>query len=78
MVTHRDPNDSLYHELVADQDRLQEAGIAVVKRVGDCLSPSTIAAAVWDGHRFARECNEDIDRDIPNFRREQVQPEIPS
>lgn len=76
MVTHRDPNDSLYHELMVDQGRLQDAGIAVVKRIGDCLSPSTIAAAVWDGHRFARECNEDVDRDVPNFRREQVQPEI--
>jgi dimethylamine/trimethylamine dehydrogenase len=31
---------------------------AAVSRIGDCLSPSHIADAVYSGHRFAREFDE--------------------
>ena len=34
---------------------LRRAGIRKVVRIGDCLAPGTIAAAVYSGHRFARE-----------------------
>ena len=59
MVVSRLPEDSLYQELVADPDRLRKAGIKTVKRIGDCHGPSIIAAAVYEGHRFARELGED-------------------
>ncbi len=49
------PNDALYHELMASPDGLAEANIASLVRIGDCLAPSTIAAAVYAGHRYARE-----------------------
>ncbi len=35
--------------------RVGPPGIRTLRRVGDCLVPSTIAQAVWDGHRAARE-----------------------
>jgi dimethylamine/trimethylamine dehydrogenase len=55
LVTMRLSNDALYHELMASPDRLDDANIASVVRIGDCLAPSTIAAAVYAGHRTARE-----------------------
>jgi dimethylamine/trimethylamine dehydrogenase len=68
MVTSRIPNDALYQELAADRDRLRDAGIITLKRIGDCHGPATIAAAVHEGHKFARELGED-ETDIP-FHRE--------
>jgi dimethylamine/trimethylamine dehydrogenase len=39
--------------------------------VGDAWSPGTIAAAVWDGRRYAEELDEPRDGDdLPPFRRE--------
>ncbi|MGI9315858.1 MAG: FAD-dependent oxidoreductase [bacterium] len=68
MVTSRIPNDALFHELAASPDRLREARIKTLRRIGDCHSPATIAAAVYEGHRFARELGEKPS-EIP-FRRE--------
>ncbi len=55
LVTQRQPQDALYHELVADPERLRAEGIEAVHRIGDCLAPRTIAENVFDGHRLARE-----------------------
>jgi dimethylamine/trimethylamine dehydrogenase len=55
LVTSREPNDALYQELTARDAELADAGIQGITRIGDCLAPSTIAAAVYAGHRFARE-----------------------
>ena len=72
MVTSRQPNDGLYLALTADEDGLSEAGIASVRAIGDCDVPATIAAAVYDGHRAARELDDvSVDPDLP-FRREHV------
>ncbi len=46
MVTAREAHDQFYHEL---NDRID------ITRVGDCLSPGTIAACVRSGHEYARE-----------------------
>jgi len=51
-VTARLPNDHLYLELEA---RLGDSGIDHVRRVGDSYGPGTIQAAVYSGHKFARE-----------------------
>jgi dimethylamine/trimethylamine dehydrogenase len=59
MVTSREPNDALYHELCERID---------IERVGDCSAPGTIATAVFAGHRYAREMDSDQDlfrRDRP-------------
>jgi dimethylamine/trimethylamine dehydrogenase len=55
LVTARTPDDSLYEQLMSREAEFAAAGLASVTRIGDCLAPSTIAAAVYAGHRFARE-----------------------
>ena len=47
MVTARQPNDGLYRAL---QGRVES-----LRRIGDCDAPAIIAAAVYAGHRYARE-----------------------
>jgi len=54
-VTSRLPNDELALALDGMTDALTQAGIISVNSIGDCLAPSTIAAAVYAGHRYARE-----------------------
>jgi dimethylamine/trimethylamine dehydrogenase len=45
-----------------------------VRAVGDAWSPGTIAAAVWDGRRYAEELDAPAgDDSLPPFRREVVQ-----
>ena len=55
LVTQRVSNDGLYHELRADEARLEAEGIEAVYRIGDCVAPQLIADAIFDGHRLARE-----------------------
>jgi len=48
------------------------AGITSVSSIGDCNNPSTIATAIYDGHRAARELDDvPTDPDMP-FRRERI------
>jgi dimethylamine/trimethylamine dehydrogenase len=54
-VTARTPDDSLYRALADDPAMLEKAGIRSLARIGDCVNPGTIAAAVHAGHRHARE-----------------------
>ncbi len=69
MVTAKLPHDSLYYELTGNPDALSKAGIKSVTRIGDCLAPGTIAAAVYSGHRYARELDEPVTEGVA-FRRE--------
>lgn len=69
MVTARLPDDRLYLDLCGDAQRLSDAGIRSLDCIGDCHAPATIAAAVYEGHRYARECDEPQSETIP-FRRE--------
>jgi dimethylamine/trimethylamine dehydrogenase len=57
-VTARLPVDGLFTVLDAVSDRWAGAGIASVTRVGDCYAPGTIQAAVYAGHKWARELDE--------------------
>ncbi len=54
-VTSREPNEGLYLKLAADEDRLRDAGILTLSRIGDCAAPGVIAQATFGGHRYARE-----------------------
>ena len=63
-VTSRLPRDELFSEL---KDKVP------VKRIGDCYGPSIIAAAVYEGHRFAREFDSIIDPDEVPFKRTRYQ-----
>jgi dimethylamine/trimethylamine dehydrogenase len=71
LVTARLPEDTVYRELVARRSDWAHAGLRSVQAVGDCWCPATIAAAVWEGHRYAQELDQDGDRgDTVPFRRE--------
>ena len=77
MVTSRTPNDELHLALTADPTLLDDSGVSSISAIGDCLCPSTIAAAVHEGHRVAREMDSPPqDPDMP-FKREQVLLEVP-
>jgi dimethylamine/trimethylamine dehydrogenase len=54
-VTSRVPNEEIYFSLVGMRAAWADAGLQSVRTVGDALSPGTIAAAVWDGRRFAED-----------------------
>jgi dimethylamine/trimethylamine dehydrogenase len=54
-LTSRLPNDDLAQSLSALPDATAAAGIIAITSIGDCLAPGTIAAAVYSGHRHARE-----------------------
>jgi dimethylamine/trimethylamine dehydrogenase len=62
LVTSRKPDDSLFH--------LLPPGSAI--RVGDCLVPSSIADAVYSGHRCAREYGEDPQQLAPRRERTMI------
>jgi dimethylamine/trimethylamine dehydrogenase len=66
VVAGRLPDDELAEEL-----RTVSAPGLDVRAVGDAWSPGTIAAAVWDGRRYAEELDAPpSDGDEPPFRRE--------
>ena len=77
-VTMRLADDALHHELQqalaaggegAPREGSPREDTPIITRIGDCLAPGTIAAAVYSGHRFARECGEPASAAVP-FRRE--------
>jgi len=69
-VTARLPNDQLVVDLEARREDWAAVGLSSVRAVGDAWAPATIAAAVWDGHRYAEELDAVIDLDATPFRRE--------
>jgi len=72
LVTMRLPNDDLFQALDRDPKRLADAGIKSLTRIGDGLAPSTIAAAVYSGHRCAREMDAPPRNDEVPFKRELI------
>jgi dimethylamine/trimethylamine dehydrogenase len=63
LVTGRIPNDDLFYELKIP-----------ATRIGDCLVPSSIADAVYSGHKFAREYGVDSALLVPRRERAILQP----
>jgi dimethylamine/trimethylamine dehydrogenase len=59
LVTSREPNDDLFQSVRANN----------TTRIGDCLVPSSIADAVYSGHKFAREYGEDPLQVVPRRER---------
>ena len=55
MVTARQPNDGLYHALQQRFESEEQSLLHSLRRIGDCDAPAIIAAAVYSGHRYARE-----------------------
>jgi len=58
VVSARTPEVALYRALADDEAALADAGVKSVVRIGDCDAPALIAAAVYSGHKAARELGE--------------------
>ncbi len=65
MVTARTPDDGLYHALRDKIEAGADGAPRSVKRIGDCEAPAIIAAAVFAGHRYARQLDAVVDPDNP-------------
>lgn len=69
LVTMREPVDRLFEDVKSAVTGIAGKTPKSVSRIGDCLAPGTIAAAVYGGHRYARELGEPAFDGVP-FRRE--------
>ena len=70
LITARLPNDDLYQQLLARTEDWSDAGVRSVCAAGDADAPSTIAAAVYSGHKLAREFDLVVDDPALAIRRE--------
>ena len=71
LVTARLPEDSLLRDLEERRHTWSDRGLRSARAIGDALAPATIAAAVWEGRRFAEELeNPTDDADTTPYRRE--------
>jgi dimethylamine/trimethylamine dehydrogenase len=52
LVTSREPDDELASELLGPEGEAEDSRVI---RIGDCRQPAIIAAAVYSGHKAARE-----------------------
>ena len=65
MVTQRVAQDELYWSLIEKAEGNIDKLPFSLKRIGDCEAPAIVAAAVYAGHKFAREIGEEVDLDVP-------------
>ena len=69
LVTSRTPSDSLYKEIAkeiesgAPGSSPGSSPVPTRSKIGDCDAPAIIAAAVYAGHRYARELEADVNKD---------------
>jgi hypothetical protein len=54
-ITARQADDGLWLALDTRRDELNANGLLSLQRIGDCRAPGMIAAAVYAGHKAARE-----------------------
>jgi dimethylamine/trimethylamine dehydrogenase len=61
LVTARVPQDGLYREIAGEleSDSGESLPAPTLHKIGDCNAPAIIAAAVYAGHRYARELGTD-------------------
>ena len=63
LVTMRKPRDQLYHQLLDAIEKGAAGAPKTARCIGDADAPAIIAAAVYAGHKYARELDCAIDRD---------------
>lgn len=71
LITARQSDDGLYRELKKRKDEWEKNGIADVFVIGDAEAPRIIADATFDGHRLAREIEDDDPQHQKPYKREQ-------
>ena len=62
LVTTRIPVDSLYKEIAGKIESGTSGSAPTLHKIGDCDAPAIIAAAVYAGHRYARELGTDMEQ----------------
>jgi dimethylamine/trimethylamine dehydrogenase len=62
LVTARTPVDDLYKEITGKLESEPPESAPTVHKIGDCDAPAIIAAAVYAGHRYARELGTDMEQ----------------
>jgi len=72
LVTQQTSTDSLYRELAGDEAALAAAGIGGLYRIGDAVAPRMISEAIFDGHRLAREIDQEDPAQPAPYRRERA------
>jgi dimethylamine/trimethylamine dehydrogenase len=70
LVTQQAPQDALYADLASDQPTLAAAGISGLYRIGDAAAPRMISEAIFDGHRLARDIDQEDPAQPSPYRRE--------
>jgi len=70
MVTSRKPQIALYEDLLVKMAEAPGHGIKSVSRIGDCIAPGTIAAAVFSGRRYAEDLDRPASADLLPFKSE--------
>lgn len=79
LVTSQQSEQTLYHAILAQQQRWNDYGVKSVTVFGDAEAPAPIAWATYAGHRFASELDSDkISTDIVPFRRDVIQVPYPN
>ena len=71
VVTSRTAEDQLYHGVLEAIENNSLGAPKTVKRIGDAEAPAIIAAAIFAGHKYARDMDVAIDRDNP-FKHDRV------
>ena len=73
VVGTRTPNLSLHEQLLVRASELKAAGINSLARIGDCDVPGAVVHAVYSGHRYAREFDEELTaNNLPAVERAQL------
>jgi len=62
LVTARNPVDDLYKEIAGKLEAEPQEPSPTLHKIGDCDAPAIIAAAVYAGHRYARELGTDMEQ----------------
>jgi len=62
LVTARIPVDGLYREIAGKLESEPPESVPTLHKIGDCDAPAIIAAAVYAGHRYARELGTDTEQ----------------
>jgi dimethylamine/trimethylamine dehydrogenase len=73
LVTQQAPQDTLHAELASDPPKLAAAGISGLYCIGDAVAPRMISEAIFDGHRLAREIDQEDPAQPFPYKRERVQ-----
>jgi len=60
LVTARIPVDGLYNEIAGKIESDTSGSAPTLNKIGDCDAPAIIAAAIYAGHRYARELETDM------------------